>query len=103
MSAKAQSLELEAAKRIRYSPESDVLYFLFAEGEEEYFEEPISGVHIEYDEKGNLLGIEVLNASWVLKDVLAQMIKNLLPHAEAQALENVKKLLQAMKKQLTKT
>jgi uncharacterized protein YuzE len=34
---------LEAAKRIRYSPDSDVLYFLLAEGEEEYFEEPIRG------------------------------------------------------------
>lgn len=73
MSAKAKSLELEAAKYIRYSPESDVLYFLFAEGEEEYFEEPIPGVHVEYDEKGSILGIEVLHASRVLQDVLTQM------------------------------
>jgi len=72
MSAKAKALELEAAKRIRYSPESDVLYFLFAEGEEEYFEEPIPGVHVEYDEEGNVLGIEILNASRVLKDFLTQ-------------------------------
>ncbi len=61
---------LEAAKRIRYSPDSDVLYFLLAEGEEEYFEEPIPGVHVEYDESGRVIGVEVLNASRVLKHFL---------------------------------
>jgi uncharacterized protein YuzE len=61
---------LEAAKRIRYSPDSDVLYFLLAEGEEEYFEEPIPGVHIEYDESGHVIGIEILHASKLLKDFL---------------------------------
>jgi uncharacterized protein YuzE len=61
---------LEAAKRIRYSPDGDVLYFLLAEGEEEYFEEPIPGVHIEYDEIGNVIGIEILHASKLLKDFL---------------------------------
>ena len=62
-----KALELEAAKRIRYSPESDVLYFLFSEGEEERFEEPIPGVHVEYDDVGNVIGVEILNASKVLQ------------------------------------
>ncbi len=65
-----KALEVEAAKRIRYSPDSDVLYFLLAEGKEEYFEEPIPGVHVEYDESGHVIGVEILNASKVLKNFL---------------------------------
>ena len=65
-----KALEIEAAKRIRYSPESDVLYLLLAEGEEEYFEEPIPGVHVEYDESGHVIGVEILNASKVLESFL---------------------------------
>lgn len=59
----------EESRRIRYSPESDVLYFLFAEGPEDHFEEPIPGVHVEYDESGRVIGIEVLNASTLLQNV----------------------------------
>jgi len=62
--------EVEDAQRIRYSPDSDVLYFLLAEGEEEYFEEPIPGVYVEYDESGHVIGVEILNASQVLKNFL---------------------------------
>jgi uncharacterized protein YuzE len=62
--------EVKDAQRIRYSPDSDVLYFLLAEGEEEYFEEPIPGVHVEYDESGHVIGVEILNASQVLKNFL---------------------------------
>lgn len=65
-----KALEIEDTKRIRYSPKSDVLYFLLAEGEEEYFKEPIPGVHVEFDERGNVIGVEVLNASKVLKNFL---------------------------------
>lgn len=65
-----KALEIEDAQRIRYSPDSDVLYFLLAEGEEEYFEEPIPGVHVEYDERGRVIGVEVLNASKVLQNFL---------------------------------
>jgi uncharacterized protein YuzE len=65
-----KALEMEETKQIRYSPDSDVLYFLLAEGEEEYFEEPIPGVHVEYDESGHVIGVEILNASKVLRNFL---------------------------------
>lgn len=58
---------------IRYSPEGDVLYFLFALGEEEYFDEPIPGVHVEYDGRDNVIGIEILNASDVLQDFIQHL------------------------------
>lgn len=62
-----ESLGADIAKKIRSSPDSDVLYFLFAEGQEDYFDEPIPGVHVEYDETGNVIGVEVLNVSKSLK------------------------------------
>ena len=68
-----KTLDAEIAKKIRYSPDSDVLYFLFAEGKEDRFEEPIPGVHVEYDEAGNLIGVEILNASKLLKGLFAQL------------------------------
>lgn len=69
---KAKATDLDATKHIRYSPESDVLYVLFAEGPEDHFEEPIPGVHVEYDEAGNVIGIEVLNASKLLQPFIRQ-------------------------------
>jgi len=74
----SEMIDLEAAKHIRYSPESDVLYFLFAEGEEDHFEEPIPGVHVEYDEAGKVIGIEVLNASRILSRFL-QLARSIPP------------------------
>lgn len=73
MSVEALDLEREAAKQVRYSPQSDVLYFLFAEGEEEYFEEPIPGVHVEYDAEDNVIGVEILHASRVLQDFIKHL------------------------------
>lgn len=58
---------------IRYRPDSNVLYFLFAEGEEEYFDEPIPGVHVEYDGRDNVIGIEILNASDLLQDFIQHL------------------------------
>jgi uncharacterized protein YuzE len=70
-----KALELEVAKRIRYSSGSDVLYFLFAEGEEDHFEEPIPGVHVEYDDTGNVIGVEILRASEILGNFVKQVSK----------------------------
>jgi len=68
-----KTLDTDTAKKIRYSPDSDVLYFLFARGQEEHFEEPIPGVHVEYDDAGHVIGIEILNASKVLKGFVDQL------------------------------
>lgn len=71
MSIDAADVGRDRAEQVRYSPDSDVLYFRFGEGEEAYFEEPIPGVHVEYDEQGEVIGVEVLNASQVLADFVA--------------------------------
>jgi uncharacterized protein YuzE len=52
---------------VHYDPESDVLYFLVRDGAEERFVEVAEGVNVELDEEGQLLGVEILNASRFLR------------------------------------
>ena len=49
--------------RIRYNEKSDALYIRFRE--EKYFEsdEIKEGFILDYDQKGNIIGIEILDAS----------------------------------------
>ena len=51
------------AKRYYYDEESDSLYICIGEGKEERFEEIVPGIHIEFDEKDEIIGVEILNAS----------------------------------------
>ena len=52
---------------VHYDPQSDVLYFLVQDGEEEKFVEVAEGVNVELDKEGQLLGVEILNASCFLR------------------------------------
>lgn len=50
-------------KKINYDRESDVFSLYIKEGYEETHKEVIPGVFVELDKKGELIGIEILNAS----------------------------------------
>ena len=52
---------------VHYGPQSDGLYFLVRDGEEERFFEVAEGVNVELDQEGQLLGVEILNASRFLR------------------------------------
>ncbi len=52
---------------VHYDPQSDVLYFLVQDGEEEKFVEVAEGVNVELDKEGQLLGVEILNVSRFLR------------------------------------
>ncbi|MBI1961725.1 MAG: DUF2283 domain-containing protein [Parcubacteria group bacterium] len=54
---------------VYYDQKSDVLYFGVKRGAEEEFAEVAPGVSVELDKFGNAIGVEVLNASQVLKPV----------------------------------
>ena len=58
--------------KVRYDEKADVLY-IAREGVEEATEEVAPGVNLEYDGNGQLIGVEVLRASQVLKDVLGTL------------------------------
>jgi len=55
---------------VHYDKDSDVLYFGVQNGAEEEFVEVAPGVSAELDAKRKIIGIEVLNASKVLRPVL---------------------------------
>lgn len=55
---------------VYYDKDSDILYFGVQGGDEEEFVEVAPGVSAEFDNKKNLIGIEVLNASKILRPIL---------------------------------
>ena len=62
--------------KVFYDEDEDILY-LGKEGEEAEVVEISSGVNMELDSKGNLIGVEVFKASRVFKDILKPMKKKL--------------------------
>ena len=54
---------------VNYDKEADILY-LSREGEEEVVEEIYPGINLELDKGGEIIGVEILNASTLLKDTL---------------------------------
>ena len=55
--------------RVSYDEKEDILY-LAKEGQEEEMVEIAPGVNAELDAAGNLLGVEIFEASKLLKDVI---------------------------------
>jgi uncharacterized protein YuzE len=55
---------------VHYDPQSDTLYFLVREGEKERFVEVAEGVNVEVDQEGQLLGVEIMNASRFLRTTI---------------------------------
>jgi len=49
--------------KVTYDPEVDVLRILFREAPIEESDEDKPGIILDYDEEGNIVGLEVLNAS----------------------------------------
>lgn len=54
-------------QKVYYDKETDVLWFLIKSGQEVEYKEIAPGVSVELGEKGELLGVEVLNASKVVQ------------------------------------
>lgn len=63
-------------KKIWYDPDSDVL-FIGKDGIEERFEEVLPGIHVEYDEEENVIGVEILHASKVLSSEIENIYNKL--------------------------
>ena len=58
--------------KIYYDKKSDALWLLIKSGVEEEVKEVSPGVNIELDKNGELLGIEILNASKVLGEKISR-------------------------------
>ena len=70
--------KLNSKKIINYDSKSDVLYLGVKKGVEEEFIEVSPGINIELDQSGQVIGVEVLNASRVLKPVIKPLQKQIL-------------------------
>ena len=64
---------------VNYDSKEDILYIVAKKGKEEEFVEIAPGINVELDGKGEVIGIELLNASSFLKPV----VKPLYRHMEA--------------------
>jgi len=62
--------------QVFYDEEEDILY-LGKKGQEEEVVELSPGIYFEYDSSGKLIGMELFNASRILKDVIGQINKKL--------------------------
>lgn len=60
--------------KVHYDAEEDVLY-LAREGQEEEVVEVYPGLNLEMGSGGELIGIEILGASHLLKEVLAPLVE----------------------------
>jgi uncharacterized protein YuzE len=60
---------------VHYDPGSDILYIVTKEGTEAAFTEVAPGVNVELDKDGQVLGVEILGASRILKNVLEPLYR----------------------------
>ena len=70
---------------IHYDPHSDTLSIVTRKGSEEQFVEVVPGVSVEFNAKGQVLGIEILRASRILRPVVKPLYQHL-QHASSSSL-----------------
>jgi uncharacterized protein YuzE len=58
-----------------YDPQMDIFYIGLKKGSEEEFIELAPGINIEMENKKQVIGIEILNASEVFKPIYTESIK----------------------------
>ena len=62
---------------INYDYKSDVLYIAAKKGTEEELIEIAPGINVELDDKGQVIGVEILNASKCLKHIAKPLYKHM--------------------------
>jgi len=60
---------------VRYDNKVDALYIVAKKGIEEEFVEVAPGVNVELNDQGDVIGIEILNASKILRAVFRSVSK----------------------------
>jgi uncharacterized protein YuzE len=62
---------------VNYDSKSDIIYIVTKEGSEEEFIEIAPGINVELDENGEVIGIEILNASEFLKPIVKSLYEHI--------------------------
>lgn len=63
--------------QVEYDAKADILYIVARKGREEEFVEIAPGVNVELDEKGEVIGIEILDASSFFKPVAKPLYRQM--------------------------
>lgn len=63
--------------QVKYDSKADILYIVARRGKEEEFIEIAPGVNVELDEKGEVIGIEILNASSFFKPIAKPLYRQM--------------------------
>jgi uncharacterized protein YuzE len=69
---------MDKGVRISFDEESDILYLSLKEGIAVDSEEIIEDVRVEYDEDGQVIGIEIFNITKMLEIALVKRLKEIL-------------------------
>jgi uncharacterized protein YuzE len=69
---------MDKGVRISFYGESDILYLSLKEGVTVDSEEIIEDVRVEYDEDGQVIGIEIFNITKMLATALGKRLKEIL-------------------------
>jgi uncharacterized protein YuzE len=69
---------MDKGVRISFDEESDILYLSLKEGVTVDSEEIIEDVRVEYDEDGQVIGIEIFNITKMLATALGKRLKEIL-------------------------
>lgn len=62
---------------VNYDSKSDVLYIVIRKGPEETVTEVAPGINVELDEKGEIIGIEILRASKFFKPIAKTLYRQM--------------------------
>lgn len=62
---------------VNYDSKSDVIYIVTKKGKEEEFVEVAPGINVELDDKGKVIGIEIINASTFLKPIAKPLYQHM--------------------------
>jgi len=62
---------------VNYDSKKDVLYIVTKKGKEEEFVEIAPNINVELDKKGEVIGIEILNASSFLKSIAKPLYQHI--------------------------
>ena len=61
--------------KVAYNPEVDIMPITLTDAKVQESDESLSGIVMDYDRKGNLVGIEILNASKKVKNLNSIEVK----------------------------
>ena len=62
---------------VNYDSNSDVLYIVAKKAKEEEYVEIAPGINVELDDKGEVIGVEILNASKIFRPIAKPLYRHM--------------------------